>query len=82
MNPSLLLKRWTERLKNIRLYKTKFLSSGSIMMTETGWRISTRIAPESFRTICPGGVLTEDAIYDLLTDQARLREEFTELSKE
>jgi hypothetical protein len=30
----------------------------------------------------PRGVLTEDAIYDLLTDQARLRETFTELSKE
>jgi hypothetical protein len=30
----------------------------------------------------PRGVLTEDAIYDLLTDQARLREKFTELSKE
>jgi hypothetical protein len=27
----------------------------------------------------PRGVLTEDAIYDLLTDQVRLREEFREL---
>jgi hypothetical protein len=30
----------------------------------------------------PRGVLTEDAIYDLLTNQARLRETFIELSKE
>jgi exonuclease V gamma subunit len=30
----------------------------------------------------PRGVLTEDAIYDLLTDQVRLREVFRELQNE